>query len=281
MKQLRMDDSSAVALDSDWHDGGILFWAPRSQGSASVRPSFIHSFWMHSQPNEDDTNVHNSRKWTLEWMNDCPTACPLTWWMDRQLCEGFKRVSVLLIAPASGWMDVSDWRIEADWNGKDENDSEVEQSLLLMIDSYLFLSSDPLLVLLGERRFIINHSRNWQLTVRTSATVAWMAPAIITSLEWSGVAASALALESECGKQSIFYDFCIDALSCLVYDDELPAPSIWCWYFAVSWNWSHVYPVAAAVDVERGSEKGDEEGKSKKPTCELSVKIEKWKVTGN
>lgn len=36
-----------------------------------------------------------------------------------------------------------------------------------------------------------------------------------------------------------------------------------------------VYPVAAAVDVERGSEKGDEEGKSKKPTCELSVKIEK------
>lgn len=55
---------------------------------------------------------------------------------------------------------------------------------------------------------------------------------------------------------------------------ELPPPSIWCWYFAVSWNWSHVYPVAA-VDVERGSEKGDEEGKSKKPTCELSVKIEK------
>lgn len=37
-----------------------------------------------------------------------------------------------------------------------------------------------------------------------------------------------------------------------------------------------VYPVAAAVDVESGSEKkGDEEGKSKKPTCELSVKIEK------
>lgn len=178
MEQLRMDDSSAVALDSDWHDGGILFWAPRSQGSASVRPSFIHSFWMHSQPNEDDTNVHNSRKWTLEWMNDCPTACPLTWWtgrwMDRQLCEGFKRVSVLLIAPASGWMDVSDWRIEADWNGKDENDSEVEQSLLLMIDSYLFLSSDPLLVLLG---------RGVLLSI-TAGTDNWPSVQVLLWREW-------------------------------------------------------------------------------------------------
>lgn len=130
----------------------------------------------------------------------------------------------------------------------------------------------------GLQRAVLlsSHSTDWQLTVQVPVLLwrEWFA--VITSVEWNGdwrqesFGASAFALELECGKQSIFYDFCIDALSSLVR-------LRWWWNTSGTLKWTGI----GAVYIEEQQKQSEEEGKSKKPTCECCVwklRNEKWQA---